>query len=280
MERSFLDRLIAIDDSDDPRIAGFRNVRERDMRRHSGRFIAEGTVVLRVLSQVHGGATGLVAESILVLENRVAGIAGILEAFPPEVPIHVAPRPVIDVIAGFPVHRGVLALGRRVAGPTAAGMIKALPDAALVLVGSSIANHDNVGALFRNAAVFGVDAAFFDAQSCDPLYRKAIRVSVGGVLRVPYLHGGSLDTIVPALTAEGFELWGLSPRGTVEIEAVAPGRRVALVVGSEGEGLPQALLASMRTARIAQAPGMDSLNVATAAGIALHRFARGMGRIG
>lgn len=280
MDGSLSDRLIEIADPDDPRIAGFRDIRERDLRRRSGQFIAEGAVVLRVLGEVHGGATGFVAENLLILENRVAGIADILAAFPPNVPIHVAPRGVIDAIAGFPLHRGVLALGRRVARPAAEALIEGLPKRALVLVGSGIANHDNMGALFRNAAVFGADAAFFDARSCDPLYRKAIRVSVGGVLKVPYLHGGTLDEVVSTLAAGGFDLWGLSPRGAVEIEAVEPGRRVALIVGSEGAGLPEALLKTVRTARIAQAPGMDSLNVATAAAIALHEFARRMRRIG
>jgi len=273
------DRFVAIDDADDPRVAGFRDIRERDLRRGEGRFIAEGSVVLRVLSQVHGGAEGFEAESVLVLDSRVAGISDILAGFPADVPIMVAPRAVIDRIAGFPLHRGILAMGRHRPSPTAGDLMARLPEHALVVAGQGISNHDNMGGLFRNAAVFGADAAFFDAPSCDPLYRKAIRVSVGGVLRVPFHHGGDVDQMARSLAAHGFELWGLSPRGEVPIEEVAPGGRVALIAGTEGEGLPEELMARIRTARIAQAPGMDSLNLATATGIALHHMARAMGRL-
>jgi len=273
------DRLIAIGDADDPRVAGFRDIRERDLRREEGRFVAEGAVVLRVLSQVHGGLQGFEAESILVLEGRVAGIADLLGAFPPEVPILVASRNVIDCIAGFPLHRGILAIGRHRPSATVEALLARMPEEALVVAGQGISNHDNIGALFRNAAVFGADAALFDERSCDPLYRKAVRVSVGGVLRVPFHRGGSIDDLARSLEANGFELWGLSPRGEVAIERAVPGKRVALLAGTEGEGLPADLMARIRTARIAQAPGMDSLNVATATGIALHHMALAMGRL-
>jgi tRNA G18 (ribose-2'-O)-methylase SpoU len=272
-------RLTAIDDADDPRVAGFRDIRERDLRRAEGRFIAEGTVVLRVLSEVHGGPQGFEAESILVLDSRVAGASDILAAFPPDVPIMIAPREVIDRIAGFPLHRGILAVGRHRPLAAAGDLLQRLPERALVVAGQGISNHDNMGGLFRNAAVFGADAALFDERSCDPLYRKAIRVSVGGALRVPFHRGGSIDGLVCSLEANGFELWGLSPRGEVPIERAVPGKRVALLAGTEGEGLPTELMARIRTARIAQAPGMDSLNVATASGIALHHMALAMGRI-
>lgn len=279
MDASLADRLIRIDDADDPRVAAFRDIRERDLRRVEGRFVAEGTVVLRVLSQIHGGPQGFSAESILVLDGRVSGIADILQGFPPEVAILVAPRDVIDHVAGFPLHRGVLAIGRHEPAREAANLLARLPETALVIAGQGISNHDNMGALFRNAAVFGVDAAFFDGQSCDPLYRKALRVSVGGVLRLPFHRGGDIDGLVCSLEDHGFELWGLSPHGAVPIERAVPGRRVALLAGTEGEGLPADLMARIRTARIAQAPGMDSLNVATATGIALHHMALAMGRI-
>jgi tRNA G18 (ribose-2'-O)-methylase SpoU len=271
--------LIPITDPTDPRIAGFANIRERDLRRSEGRFIAEGTVVLSMLAAAHGRARDFTAESVLVLENRLDGIGDILARFPEDVPVYVADKPVMNAIAGFDIHRGVLALGRRQQSHDAAELLQSLPGNALVVVAAGIANHDNVGSIFRNAAAFGADAVLLDATSCDPLYRKALRVSVGAVLKVPYARGGATAGIVAALHAAGFALWGLSPSGSTDLRTVAPAVRMALLTGTEGDGLPQDILASIRTARIAQAPGLDSLNAATATGIALYSIATAMGRV-
>lgn len=271
---------IRIDDPSDPRIAGFVAIRERDLTGREGRFIAEGTVVLRMLAQAGAEGRGFAAEAVLLLESRVAGVAGIVAAFPADVPVYVAPAAVFDAIAGFPMHRGVLALGRKPAAVPVADRIAALPEESLVLAGCGLSNHDNAGAIFRNAAAFGADAVFLDETSCDPLYRKAIRVSVGSVLTVPFSRGLAAHALLSALAGAGFEIWGLSPQGKVPVGAVPAGRRIALVVGTEGEGLPQAILSSFRTARIPQRPGLDSLNVATASGIALYQIALAMGRIG
>lgn len=271
--------LIPITDPDDPRVAEFRDIRERDLKGREGRFIAEGTVVLRMLAAVHGGATGIEAEKVLLLENRLEGVRDIIAALPDGVPVMIATRPVMDAIAGFPIHRGILALGRRPAPASLEWRIESLPSNALVLVASGIANHDNIGGLFRNAAAFGADAVLTDALCCDPLYRKAIRVSVGAALNVPFARGGELAEILDSLDRAGFAVWGLSPSGTVPIASVPCASRVALVVGTEGEGLPADMLSRLQTARIPQAPGFDSLNVATAAGIALHAMATTMGRL-
>jgi tRNA G18 (ribose-2'-O)-methylase SpoU len=141
-----------------------------------------------------------------------------------------------------------------------------------VLVG--LANHDNVGAIFRNAAAFGADAVLLDGTSCDPLYRKAIRVSVGAALKVPFVRGGDAAQIFEAVRRHGFEPVALSPAGAEDIRSIGRAQRVALVLGTEGPGLPAALLGSLRTARIAMAPGFDSLNVAAASAIALHEMFR------
>ncbi len=271
--------LIRITDPHDPRVAEFRDIRERDLTGREGRFIAEGTVVLRLLAVVHGGGTGIEAEKVLLLENRLDGVRDIIDALPESVPVMVAARPVMDAIAGFPIHRGILALGRRPAPASVEERIGSLPANALVLVASGIANHDNIGGLFRNAAAFGADTVLIDALCCDPLYRKAIRVSVGAALKVPFAQGGDLADILDSLGRAGFAIWGLSPSGTVPIANVPAASRVALVVGTEGEGLPANVLSRLQTARIPQAPGFDSLNVATAAGIALHAMATTMGRL-
>lgn len=273
-------RLIEITDPGDVRIAEFTAIRERDLTGRHGQFIAEGTVVLSMLAKAHAGGGPVRAEKLLLLKNRVAGLSGLLTQFPADVPVYVAEPAVLDAIAGFHLHRGVLALGNRAEPPGLAGLIGALPDQSLVLVGCGISNHDNIGALFRNAAGFTADAVLLDETCCDPLYRKALRVSVGSVLAVPYARQGGADAVLGALADAGFEIWALSPSGTVEIGAIAPGRRVALVMGTEGEGLPPAILDRFHSARIAQAPGLDSLNVGTASGIALYAIARAIGRLG
>jgi len=271
--------VIRIEDPADPRIAEFVGIRERDLTRGEGRFIAEGTVVLRMLAAAHASGDQFLAEKILLLENRVDGVADILASFPDEVPVYVASSDVLDRIAGFHLHRGVLALGRRILRQAPADILAGLKPQALVVSAFGISNHDNIGSIFRNAAAFGADAILLDEACCDPLYRKALRVSVGGVLSVPYVRAGSMKEILTALAAEGFSVWGLSPGGHLEISDVPASARMALVTGTEGEGLPASVLSSVRTARIAQAPGLDSLNAATATGIALYTIARIQGRL-
>lgn len=272
-------RAIRITDPADPRIAGFANIRERDLRRAHGRFIAEGTVVLSMLAAAHRRRQGFEAESVLVLENRLDGVGDILAQFPGDVPVYAADKPVMNAIAGFDIHRGVLALGRRTQCDDARALLQSLPGNALVVAAAGIANHDNIGSIFRNAAAFGADAVFLDETCCDPLYRKALRVSVGAVLKMPYALGGTATGIISALHDNDFALWGLSPSGAADIRSVSPSPRMALLTGTEGEGLPRSILASIRTARIAQAPGFDSLNAATATGIALFSIASRMERL-
>lgn len=176
----------------------------------------------------------------------------------------------MDAISGFPMHRGILAVARI---PDDIGH---LPDPfpadwTTVLVLSEISNHDNMGAIFRNAAAFGADAVILDGQCCDPLYRKAVRVSVGGVLRVPFFRTSSMEQAVSALAENGFSVAALSPAGRMDIASWRPAKRQALVLGSEGHGLPDEWLQRLETLSIAMAPGFDSVNVATAGAIALHR---------
>ncbi|WP_242217820.1 TrmH family RNA methyltransferase [Shinella zoogloeoides] len=270
---------VRIDDPADPRIAGFVSIRERDLTGREGLFIAEGTVVLRMLGQAQARGNGFAAEAILLLESRLAGIAEVLAAFPPAVPVYIASQAVFDAIAGFNMHRGVLALGRKPAAEIGASLLARLPETSLVLAGCGLSNHDNAGSIFRNAAAFGADAVFLDETSCDPLYRKAIRVSVGSVLTVPFSRGLSGEAMLRGLAEAGFDIWGLSPRGEVPVATIPSARRIALVLGTEGEGLPENILSSFRTARIPQRPGLDSLNVATASGIALYQIALAMGRV-
>jgi tRNA G18 (ribose-2'-O)-methylase SpoU len=267
------ERLIEITHPDDPSIAEFRDIRERDLTGRDSRFIAEGTVVLRLLAGAHAAGGDFAAEKVLLLKNRVAGLGDIIDTFPADVPIYVAAAEVLDGIVGFHLHRGVLALGRRTADGGMDTFLDRLPKQALVLAGCGISNHDNMGSMFRNAAAFGADAVLLDESCCDPLYRKALRVSVGSILTVPYCRQRSGVELLAALAERGFAIWSLSPRGAVDIRDVEASERMALVVGTEGDGLPQSILSAFNSVRIPQAPGLDSLNVATASGIALYEMA-------
>ncbi|WP_235536733.1 RNA methyltransferase [Phenylobacterium sp. Root700] len=244
-------------------------MRERDLVGRQGLFIAEGEVVLRVLarSRLHRPV------SLLIAEKRIAALSEIIESLPGDVPVYAAGQAVLDAVVGFPIHRGILAVGRRVAEPDPADLLASLPDDALVLVLSGIANHDNMGGLFRNAAAFGADAVILDSDCCDPLYRKAIRVSVGAALITPFARMAPGADILGLLEGQGFETVALSPRGQADLAQASRARRTAVVLGTEGPGLAEELLARAKTVRIPMADGFDSLNVAVTAGVVLHHLA-------
>lgn len=241
-------------------------MRERDLVGREGLFIAEGEVVLRVLVF----RSKLTVRSVLVEKRRVAAVRDVVERLSSDVPVYVVPQTLMDDVVGFSIHRGVLALGER--GPSLSPTTLVTNASLLVgLVG--LTNHDNVGGIFRNAAAFGVDGILLDASSCDPLYRKAIRVSVGAALVVPFARSTSAEQMLDELISAGIEPIALTPRGEETIESLPPRRR-ALILGTEGPGLPDAVLARTRRVRIDMAPGLDSLNVAVASGIALHEAKR------
>ena len=262
---------IRIDNPADPRIAAYRDVRERDLVGREGLFIAEGEVVVRVLA----GGTPHVPVSLLVAEKRLGGLASLIEALPADVPVYAASQEVMDGIAGFPMHRGILALGRRAPAAGAEALLAVAPARALVVVLFGVANHDNMGGIFRNAAAFGVDAVILDSDCCDPLYRKAIRVSVGAALTVPFARLERGEDALALLARLGFEALALSPAGTTPLAELRRAERMAVLLGSEGPGLPADVLAKARTVRIPMAGRLDSLNVATASGIVLHHLAGG-----
>ncbi len=257
--------LISIDNPSDSRLHAYRDIRERDMVGREGRFIAEGKVVISVLLNAQRFET----ESILVSENRLAGISALLEGAPATLPVYVASEDVLSQIAGFHVHRGVLAIGKARAQPALDSFVGTLGPDALVVVLSDISNHDNVGSIFRNAAAFEADAVILDETCCDPLYRKSVRVSVGAALKVPFFRGGALSAILAALESQGFGVAALSPQGQKPVSSMKFGGRRALLLGSEGHGLPVSIMQRLETWAIPMSSTFDSLNVATASGIAL-----------
>ena len=265
--------IIPVDDPADARIEPYRDIRERDLVGRAGLFVAEGRVVIEklVASSLHR------ADSLLVAAHRLPGIADILARLDDDMPVFAAAQPVIDAVAGFPLHRGLLAIGRRIDPPGPERLLATLPARATLLLLSGIANHDNMGGIFRNAAAFGVNAILLDAACCDPLYRKAIRVSVGAALLVPHARLPRGAALLPLLAAHGFAAVALSPRGTLPLARLAPAERTAVLLGAEGPGLPEAVLAEATSVRIAMADGFDSLNVATTSGIVLHHLAAAAG---
>jgi len=260
--------LIPIDEPLDPRIEPYRAVRERDLVGRGERFIAEGEVVLRVLMTRSRFET----ESVLVAENRLQAVEDLIAASPDTLPVYVASRRVMEAIVGFPIHRGVLAVGRRSSAIPVREALARLPVHATVVGLIGLANHDNVGGIFRNAAAFGVDCVLIDRTTCDPLYRKAIRVSVGGSLIVPFAGVADAAAMVEELGHSGFECLSLTPSGRQNLTEVRPSGRTAVLLGAEGSGLPPDILARPRPVAIPMAAGFDSLNVATTSGIVLHHL--------
>jgi len=248
---------IDILDADDPRVADYRELKERRLN-EAGRFVAESERVVRRLVE-----TGLAIESVLVTPPRLATLADALEG---PFPVYLASQAVIDGIAGFHVHRGCLALAHRPANPT-------LPPAARTIVAlEDLTDVDNLGAIARHAAAFGADALFLSPRCADPFYRKAIRVSLGAVFELPIVRAARWPDDLIALRASGLAVVGavLDPDAT-PLERFARPPRVALLFGAEGPGLsPAARAACDHLVTIRMSPGADSLNVATAAAVFLY----------
>ncbi len=265
---------ISLTSADDPRIAAFRDVRERDLTGREGLFIAEGEVVLNVLASPWSRCR---ARAVLLADKRLAKLEPVLARLEPDVPIYIAPQEVLDGIAGFHLHRGILALGDK-PGPLDPDAFLATRPARSVLVGAvGIGNADNMGGIFRNAAALGACGLMIDPGCCDPFYRKAIRVSVGAVLRTPLMAGLSAPTMVERAEAHGYVPLALTPGDGPELADLDIPLRALVLLGAEGPGLPNEVLQRARPVRIPMASGFDSLNVAATSAIVLHHLTRSGG---
>jgi tRNA G18 (ribose-2'-O)-methylase SpoU len=210
--------------------------------------------------------------SVLLLPRKVDAMQDVVAlAESRQVPVYVAPPDVFDATTGFNVHRGVLALAPRPAPQPAATLARRAARPVVVLEG--INDHENLGAVFRNAAVLGAGAVFMDPSCCDPLYRRTVRVSLGHVLTVPFARFSEWPDGLALLSR--FTVVALSPGADQTIDefvAVRP-RCAAVLVGSEGPGLSAAALAAAEAVVcIPMAAAGDCLNVATALAITLHRL--------
>ena len=255
-------------DVDDPRLADYRELRDGARRRRDGTFIAESRQVVRRLL----GASRFRARSVLATEAAAEDLRDLLAD---GLPVYVAPEATLQRVVGFNFHRGCLAVGERGAEPALEGLL----DARALLVLEGVTNPDNIGGVFRNAMAFGAGGVLLAPGCSDPLYRKAIRVSMGGTLVVPFARAAPWPEALARLRQRGFTVVALTPDGSADIDELGTRRpvpeRVALLVGAEGEGLSPATRAAADLAvRIRMAGRGQSLNVATASAIALHRLAR------
>ena len=273
--------VIRIGDSGDERLGDYRGVSDPGLAARSGRFIAEGRLVVRRLL----AASTFTTRSVLVTEPGLAALGDAL-ALQPGVPVFLVPQDVMTGITGFHIHRGCLAIGERpvpiswrdvVSGPRIRKPKTQVPTVIAVL--ERVANADNVGGVFRSAAAFGAGGVLLDPVSTDPLYRKAIRTSMGAALQVPFARAEPWPGALRELRAHGLAVVAMTPAPAAptlrEVVHALAGRGAAIVLGHEGEGLTaEALAACEYRARIPIGAAVDSLNVAVAAAIALYEFSR------
>jgi tRNA G18 (ribose-2'-O)-methylase SpoU len=256
-----------IQDPADARVDAFRAVRDGELLRTRGQFVAEGRIIVR---RVVEDARCRV-QSVLVNGAALADLADVLETL--TAPVYVASGEVLNAIGGYDVHRGCLAMVER---PPATSVDALLAAASSLVVLEGVTNADNVGGLFRNVAAFGFGGVLLSPTCCDPLYRKAIRTSMAAALRVPFARAEEWPAVLLGVRAAGFALVALTPREpSVSLDAFAAVRdaslKIALIAGTEGAGLTPAVEAAAdHRVRIAIGGQVDSLNVAVAAGIAMH----------
>jgi tRNA G18 (ribose-2'-O)-methylase SpoU len=263
--------VVPIEREDDPRLEPYRHVGDPAWLLAQGLFVAEGRLVVERLFAPAAADGGYGVDSVLVtppafraLEPTLSGFANVLIAAPA----------IVNAVTGFNFHRGCLALVRR---PPPASLAPVLDAARRVVVLEGVGNPDNVGGIFRSAAAFGADAVLLDPASGDPFYRKALRTSVGAVLRLPFARLTPWPGALDRLAERRFAILGLTPSGSRTIDEVAgslaPGSRIALLAGAEGPGLSAAALSNTSaTVRIPVDPRSDSLNVVVAVSIALQRL--------
>ena len=266
--------IVPIASLDDPQIADYRAVPDPELLRCRGLFVAEGRLVVRTMLE----ASRFWPQSLLVTDQARIGLAGALTPWVESVPVYVAPIELLSAIVGFNIHRGCLSLVKRPAPVGVADLLAGMPGRAVVVVLEGVGNADNVGGIFRNALALGAFGVVIGPGCCDPLYRKATRVSIGATLRVPFATADDWPADLVRLRDAGFTVVAMTPDPSAEdvseyAASAADGGRIALLLGAEGPGLtPEALAASDRRVRIPMVGGVDSINVATAGAIALHEL--------
>ncbi len=262
---------VEVEDAGDDRLADYRDLRDVQLRTHleaeHGLFLAEGAKVVRRAVEA-----GYPVRSFLMAPRWLAGLSDVLDTT--DAPCWVVSEALAEEVTGFHVHRGALASLER----------RPLPSVEEVLAGSrtlvvleNVVDHTNVGAVFRSAAALGIDGVLLAPRCADPLYRRAVKVAMGAVFSVPYARFPDWYDALPTVSAAGFTTVALTVGDdAVEVEqAVAGLDKVALVLGTEGDGLSSRWQSTAdRRATIPMRPGIDSLNVAAATAVACYVTAR------
>jgi tRNA G18 (ribose-2'-O)-methylase SpoU len=254
--------VVEVSDPADERLGDFRDLTDADVRPdRRGVVIAEGAnVVARLIGSRYP------VRAVFGVASRIDALRGELDSL--DVPVFVADKWVLSAVVGFRVTRGVLASASRPGSLDARALLAAARHVAVL---EGLNDFENLGALFRNAAAFGVDAVLLDRRCADPLYRRSVRVSMGHVLRVPFaVLPGRWPHALHAVRDAGLRLLALTPRSSATaLRDIDVPTRWAVLVGAEGPGLSDgALAAADEQLRIPMADGVDSLNVATAAAVA------------
>lgn len=268
--------VIPIESLDDPRIADYRNLKDRELARRGDLFIAEGEHVVRRLL-----ASSTPVVSMLLAERRVADVAPLA---PPDVPIYSISDPLMTQVLGFKFHSGVIAVGRRprprkewiemCCDPGDSG---GSGGPRTLLVCPQIINHENLGSLMRIAAAFGVDGFVLGPESCDPYWRRSIRVSMGTIFSLNLVRSQDLESDLRTLRDRyGFELAAtVLDEDAQPLHTVARPPRLALLLGNEAQGLDRRWVDLCdRRITIPMKLGTDSLNVSVAAAVFLYHFTR------
>ena len=264
--------MVHVTSIEDMRVSAYRHIADPDQLRDLGLFVAEGRLVVRRLIDLQH----LEIDSILVTQPAADALVDILPKT--KAPVYIGSQELMNGLAGFNIHRGCLALVRRPDTPTLDRIAAGPLSRVLVLEG--VNNPDNIGGLFRSAAAFGIELVVLGPDSGDPLYRKAIRTSIGATLAMPFVQAPQWPGAIRDLRLDGFTVVALTPATqAAPLEEIFPHAKLALLVGSEGTGLTEpAMRAATLRIRIPTTPDVDSLNVTTAASIAMyHCFAEKRG---
>ncbi|KUI23969.1 rRNA methyltransferase [Mycobacterium sp. IS-1742] len=265
--------VIDVDDPADPRLDDFRDLnsidRRPDLPSGKGLVIAEGVLVVQRMV-----ASRFTPRALLGTDRRLTELGADLDAV--DAPFYRASAEVMAEVVGFHLNRGVLASASR---PAELPVAEVVDGAQTVAVLEGVNDHENLGSIFRNAAGLGIDAVIFGAGCADPLYRRAVRVSMGHALLVPFARATEWPDELNLLRDNGFRLLAMTPDPAADTVATAMAalgeEKVAILVGAEGPGLTErAMRASDRRVRIPMSRGTDSLNVATAAALAFYERVR------
>jgi len=259
---------VPVSDAADPRLDPYLRLTDVRLRRRIepelGLFMAESAEVITRALEAH-----IEPVSLLMSAKWVQPLAKILSSLDPDVPVYVGPDDLLEEVTGFKMHRGAIATMRR---PTLPSLDQVMAGARRLAIVEDLVDHTNLGAIFRAAAGLGVDGVLVTPHSADPLYRRSVRVSMGAVFQVPWTRIDPWPESLEVLRQAGFAVAAMALRADaldLDLFAIDPPDKLALMLGTEGDGLTaHALELADVTLRIPMFGGVDSLNVAAAAAVA------------